>query len=1222
MSASSMINTTIKVIQANVRRCANAQKELVDHFIKNDYSIALISEPYVGRGTIVRTMVGIDLFQFPTTAGPVKACVLIKQSFGAALGLTHFSSSNLAVVQISIRQRKHLFASVYIEPDDDADNTLTKLTKLVFDHLGQSIVVGGDVNAHHQDWGCLDADERGNAVAALAASHQLNVCNIGNDATYEEVRSGVHMTSIVDVTLASGNIVQNIVDWRVRPDVCTLSDHHAIEFGVDAGGRPEKRVRSSTYLFNNKIADWNAFESSVRKNMRDSGLTELNIDTLDEDLLDDFVVSMTDAIRDSCFGTMRLRGFPKPFNPWWTDALERHKKNCLTIHHRLNQKKARNHDISNEIRDFHAAKKAYASAIRKASTANFREFCKSQGKEDVWSKTSRLIKDAPSQRPASTLKLGNSFTTSAQQTADELARHFYPDDDADSLARHHELRARVDDRPQSPDEPDFTSDEVIDCLKTMSPNRAPGHDNLTSDICLYFTQIFPTLVTKLMNRCLHLGHFPTYWKLAIVKILPKPGREDYTVLTSFRPIGLLTIFSKLLEKLFVRRLTYNARTRGMWSAKQYGFREQSSTVDALNNAIEVIKSARSGPKAGRREVLAVSLDIKAAFDNAWWPAIFERLRRTGCPNNIYKLVQSYFVGRSVRLRYADAETTKAMTRGCVQGSVCGPTFWNVILDELLETPLPEGCHIQAFADDVLLLVTGEDATSVQDAANRALAIIGDWGASVKLSFSPAKTKAVAFTNQAARTSVLMEGVHIPFEDSFKLLGVTIDNKLKFVQHIRIVLRKASGIFKNLCKFVRPTWGVHSENVAIIYRQVIEPIITYAAEIWGGVVHLDYVRQELRSFQRPFAIRAIRGFHTVSAVSAIAMAKFTPLHLKIREIHDIGRVKRTGIAPSVPDDIIMERRARPDELPHPSKRHHITINTANNQVEADALASEVNIFTDGSKSDDGVGAAFVVQGPDGEITRKFRLNTVCSVFQAEMLALSRALAWLVQNPARNVTIYSDSQSGLKALSSTSNTNFFVNECRKSLDELLGITVVQFVWVKAHVGIIGNELADEAAKAASAQHTASSYNAFPLSLAKRIIRASNFDEWAAEYAGSSTGSGTRKWFPNLPDVHHAMDALGASFELTQMFTGHGFHKEYLKRFHITADDLCPCDGRSVQSIDHLLEECNRFASERFSYRTRCSSIRASPYKVLNSDAEALDLFRDYVSSIVCSLKAFNK
>ena len=217
-----------------------------------------------------------------------------------------------------------------------------------------------------------------------------------------------------------------------------------------------------------------------------------------------------------------------------------------------------------------------------------------------------------------------------------------------------------------------------------------------------FTLHLPNLITNLMNQCLLLIHFSDYWKLAIVKILPKPGKEDYTDLASFRPIGLLPIFGKLLEKLFVRRLTYDARKRGTLSRKQFGFREQSSTVDALSNAIDKIKEA----KLKRQEVIAVSLDIKAAFDNAWWPSIFERLRRTQCPTNIFKLIQNYFVGRAVSLTYADAEYTKPMTKGCVQGSVCGPTFWNIILDELLEMPLPEGCHIQAFADDVLLLVSG------------------------------------------------------------------------------------------------------------------------------------------------------------------------------------------------------------------------------------------------------------------------------------------------------------------------------------------------------------------------------------------------------------------------------------------------------------------------------------------------------------------------------------
>ena len=183
-------------------------------------------------------------------------------------------------------------------------------------------------------------------------------------------------------------------------------------------------------------------------------------------------------------------------------------------------------------------------------------------------------------------------------------------------------------------------------------------------------------------------------------------------------------------------------------------------------------------------------------------------------------------------------------------------------------------------------------------------------------------------------------------------------------------------------------------------------------------------------------------------------------------------------------------------------------------------------------------------------------------------------------------------------------------------------IRFVWVKAHIGIAGNEEADEAAKAAANQHTASAYNAFPLSLAKHIIRATNYNEWEEEYLNSLTGGGTRFWFPTLADVRQDMDALGTSFELTQIFTGYGFHKEYLDRFRITTDAHCPCDGRSIQSIEHLMKHCNRFATERHGYRSQCSLVRATPYNIATKNEDALNLFKDYVSLIVNSLKAFNQ
>ena len=115
------------------------------------------------------------------------------------------------------------------------------------------------------------------------------------------------------------------------------------------------------------------------------------------------------------------------------------------------------------------------------------------------------------------------------------------------------------------------------------------------------------------------------------------------------------------------------------------------------------------------------------------------------------------------LDYGDATAVKEMSKGCVQGSVCGPTFWNLILDELLETPLPNGCHIKAFADDVLLLVSANSVQDIQAANNDALKVIADWGESLKLRFSQAKTQAIAFTRASTTATIDMNGVSFPLK---------------------------------------------------------------------------------------------------------------------------------------------------------------------------------------------------------------------------------------------------------------------------------------------------------------------------------------------------------------------------------------------------------------------------------------------------------------------------
>jgi hypothetical protein len=151
--------------------------------------------------------------------------------------------------------------------------------------------------------------------------------------------------------------------------------------------------------------------------------------------------------------------------------------------------------------------------------------------------------------------------------------------------------------------------------------------------------------------------------------------------------------------------------------------------------------------------------------------------------------------------FGDARTSKNLSKGCVQGYVCGPTFWNLILDELIEIGIPDGCYIQALADDVLLTVTGKKASDVGAAANQALDSISIWGRSAKLTFSPIKTEAIHFTPASKDTSLSMDGTEIPMSPQLKIIGIILDSNLNFIARAKYIVQKrprSSRICASLC----------------------------------------------------------------------------------------------------------------------------------------------------------------------------------------------------------------------------------------------------------------------------------------------------------------------------------------------------------------------------------------------------------------------------------------
>ncbi|CAH0730421.1 unnamed protein product, partial [Brenthis ino] len=422
----------------------------------------------------------------------------------------------------------------------------------------------------------------------------------------------------------------------------------------------------------------------------------------------------------------------------------------------------------------------------------------------------------------------------------------------------------------------------------------------------------------------------------------------------------------------------------------------------------------------------------------------------------------------------------------------------------------------------------------------------------------------------------------------------------------------------------------SENIKIIYEHVIEPIVTYAAGIWGEAVKYKVVRDTLTSMQRLFALQIIRAFRTVSANAAIALATLKPLHLKVGEVAAKENTKKIKTCKFLPEDIRLDEPAHHSKLLHPAHRTTIQIIKVNNQEELNIATDNINlkIYTDGSKLDDGrVGAAFVVFKPDGtNIIKKYKLHTSCSVFQAELLAIHKSIKWATtEYTSSNIAIISDSLSGLNAIADSSNTNQLIVKIHddiKAIREEKGKVI--FCWVKSHTGIAGNEAADTSAKSAAASHQPLTFDRFPLSYVKHRLAKETEVEANEIYRNSLKGIVTKNQLPNLNIINELWKVTTPTFELTQFLTGHGYHLEYLKRFKIKTTNICPCSDREIQTQEHLIKICPRYNKFRIDHQINSNNHNMeNPYdiKELIEKKECMKTYLKLIKNIIRTLKEYN-
>ncbi|KMQ84275.1 pol protein [Lasius niger] len=212
----------------------------------------------------------------------------------------------------------------------------------------------------------------------------------------------------------------------------------------------------------------------------------------------------------------------------------------------------------------------------------------------------------------------------------------------------------------------FTKKEVNLAIRRLNQLKAPGYDLITAKIIRELSEEGITFLTQLYNAILRRGFVPLQWKVAQIIIILKPGKcaED---VKSYRPISLLSIPSKILEVLFLKRLMPIIETNQLIPDHQFGFRQNHSTIEQIHRLVGKINTTFEQKKY----CSAAFLDVSQAFDRVWHEGFLFKIKSL-LPINFYDFIKSYLSNRHFFVKQREEVTNLYTIQACVPGQCDRP----------------------------------------------------------------------------------------------------------------------------------------------------------------------------------------------------------------------------------------------------------------------------------------------------------------------------------------------------------------------------------------------------------------------------------------------------------------------------------------------------------------------------------------------------------------------
>ena len=353
-----------------------------------------------------------------------------------------------------------------------------------------------------------------------------------------------------------------------------------------------------------------------------------------------------------------------------------------------------------------------------------------------------------------------------------------------------------------------TSDTKINALKAASNSQA-----------------FNKVVAAIINNSFRDGIFPNTLKMAKMVPIHKSGAK--TDVTNYRPISLLSSFSKIFEKAMHKRVACFLDHHNAIFANQYGFRSGHSCEHALLSAQKAVTDILD-----RKEIaLLLLIDFSKAFDMVDHNILLDKLQHYGIRGLAHTWFKSYLSNRKQYVSINNKNSnTGSLKHGVPQGSILGPLLFIIYINDLPN--IQNLLTFVLYADDANIIISGKTLHEIQLKFAALSDSLVRWVSTNGLSLNVRKTNYMLFSNKKldlGGLALTINSIPINKQEVSRFLGVLVDDRLTWKKHIVALSKKLNCNVGILTKLK----GIFPQSVLkTLYHSFIQSHMNYCSLLWG------------------------------------------------------------------------------------------------------------------------------------------------------------------------------------------------------------------------------------------------------------------------------------------------------------------------------------------------------------------------------------------------------